>query len=238
MKKLTLLLIPSLLFLVTAARAVPTPRPGGGLFFDVLPFTEQGRQMVPLRAIFEWVGAKVDYEAGKIAAYEAGSDLPRVELWIGQNEARLSSQPYHLDVPPKTIAGRPFVPLRFVAESFGVWVDVEGRVITLKFPQEKLEAKMAIAPHPQSHLGKMWKVVSSYYGLGTGGEVLGIRVLSDAVDAAAGTGSASVMVKRSDGKVTRVQLAFVLESAGWKISNPAVPEATGCGCPGGEPEAQ
>ena len=217
MKKLTLLLIPFLLLLVTAAGAVPTPRPGGGLFFDVLPLTEQGRQMVPLRAIFEWVGAKVDYEAGKITAYEAGSDIPRVELWIGQNEARLSGQPYHLDVPPKTIAGRTFVPLRFVAESFGVWVDAdEHRVIYLRLPQENLNADMAIAPHPDSHLGKIWKVILAHYDPHPGGKVLGIRVRHNEVDTSAGTGFARLVVKYADGAIKSERMDFVLEPDGWK----------------------
>ncbi len=225
MRKLEFVTVALALLVTTVAGAVPTPPTGKGLFFDVLPVTIEGRQMVPLRAIFEWVGGKVEYDAGKITAHEAGSDIPRVELWIGQKDARLSGQPYELAVPPMTIGGRTFVPLRFVAESFGVWVDVEGRVITLKVPQERLEAKMAIAPHPESHLGKIWKVVLAHYDPHPGGEVVGIRVLSDAVDVAAGTGGARLVVKHADGSVTRDQLSFVLERDGWKATTPGAHES-------------
>ncbi len=217
MRKLAFAAVALALSLTTVAWAVPTPPRGKGLFFDVLPVTIEGRQMVPLRAIFEWVGAKVDYKGGRITAYEAGSDIPRVELWIGQKQAHLSGQPYELAVPPMTVGGRTFVPLRFVAESFGVWVKAdEHRVIYLRLPQENLYADMAIAPHPDSHLGKMWQAVLPHYDPHPGGEVVGIRVRYNEVDTSAGTGFARLAVKYTDGTIKSERMDFVLEPDGWK----------------------
>ena len=137
-----------------------------GLFFDVQPVTLEGRCLVPIRPIFEWIGAKVVYEGGHIEAFRSpGSAVPQVELWLGSTEARISGAPYELDVPPQTIEGRTFVPLRFVAESFGVWVEAKGPQMILSIPQENRSAVMAIPPHPQAHLGKMWRIVQLWYGL-------------------------------------------------------------------------
>jgi len=159
------LLVLFLSALSAAAQEVPAPRPGGGLFFDVLPVTKSGRLLVPLRPLFEWVGARVEYDSGKITAYGAGSSIPLVELTIGRTRARLSGQPYQLDVAPEIINRRTFVPLRFVAESFGVWVDAEGHIVNLRVPQYELEAQMAIPPDPGSHEYKIWQVVGRWYNL-------------------------------------------------------------------------
>lgn len=141
------------------------PEPGGGLFFDVMPVTRQGRMLVPLRPLFEWVRGRVVYESGRITAYEEGSTRPRVELTIGSTQALLSGVPYELEVPPEIIEGRAFVPLRFVAESFGVWVEAQGRIVTLRVPQYEREAQMAIPPDVGSHQAKIWGLLNLWYGL-------------------------------------------------------------------------
>ncbi len=137
------------------------------LLFDVQPVTLEGRTMVPLRPIFEWLGARVEYDdSGRIAAYRSETaTVPSVELWVGSTQAKVGEAPYQLDVPPQLIYGRCFVPLRFVAESFGVWVEAEGRRMKLSLPQEGIEAVMAIPPHPQAHLGKIWRVIERWYDM-------------------------------------------------------------------------
>ncbi len=148
------------------ALAAPAADEGPGLFFDVQPVTLEGRCLVPIRPIFEWLGAKVVYEGGHIKAFHAReSAVPQVELWLGSTEARISGARYELDVAPQTIEGRTFVPLRFVAESFGVWVQAKGPQMVLSIPQENRSAVMAIPPDPRAHLGKIWHVVQLWYGL-------------------------------------------------------------------------
>lgn len=137
----------------------------GELLFDVQPVTLEGRTMVPLRPIFEWLGARVKYDdSGRIVAYRSETaTAPSVELRVGSTQAKVGEAPYQLDVPPQLIYGRCFVPLRFVAESFGVWVEAEGRRMKLSLPQEGIEAVMAVPPHPQAHLGKIWRVIERWY---------------------------------------------------------------------------
>jgi len=134
------------------------------LLFDVQPVTLDGRTLVPLRPIFEWLGARVTYENGHIRAWRSeGATVPQVELWIGSTEAKIAEADYALDVAPQLINRRAFVPLRFVAESFGVWVDPMGQEMLLRLPQENIEALMAIPPHPQTLQGKMWRVIEKWY---------------------------------------------------------------------------
>lgn len=147
-----------------AAQPEPAAEKAPELLFDAQPVTLEGRCLVPMRSIAEWLGAKVVYKGGRIQAFRsAESVVPQVELWVGSTDARVSGAPYELDVPPQVIAGRTFVPLRFVAESFGVWVKAKGRQMILSLPQEELEAVLAIPPHPQAHLGKIWRVVERWY---------------------------------------------------------------------------
>ncbi len=136
------------------------------LVFDVQPVTLGGRTLVPLRPIFEWLGARVSYEGGHIKAWRSEeAKVPQVELWIGSTEARVAEARYCLDVAPQLINGRAFVPLRFVAESFGVWVDPQGSQMLLRLPQEEREAVMAIPPHPQTLQGKIWQLIDRWYGV-------------------------------------------------------------------------
>lgn len=152
------------------ALLVMTSAAGAGaareLLFDVQPVTLDGRTLVPLRPIFEWLGARVTYEGGHIRAWRSEeARVPQVELWLGSTQARIAEACYMLDVAPQLINGRAFVPLRFVAEAFGVWVDPQGSQMLLRLPQENVEAVMAIPPHPQTLQGKIWRLIENWYGV-------------------------------------------------------------------------
>ena len=207
---------------------------GGELVFDVQPVTLEGRTLVPVRPIFEWLGATVVYDSGHLSAMRSEeSVVPAVELWLGSASARVAGASYTLDVAPQLNSDRFFVPLRFVAESFGVWVEAHGRQMKLSVPQDDIEAFMAIPPHPESLLGKMWAVATAYYdlvevnGLGSGHveahwgarEVVGIRVLDSRVLSSEGTGWMQVRVVYGDGEAATDTLAFMLEPSGWRIDN-------------------
>ena len=207
---------------------------GGELVFDVQPVTLEGRTLVPLRPIFEWLGATVEYDDGHLSAKRSEeSAVPAVELWLGSDSARVAGALYKLDVAPQLISDRFFVPLRFVAESFGVWVEAHGRQMKLSVPQDDIEAFMAIPPHPESLLGKMWAVAVRYYDLvGVNDleaghveahwgarEVVGIRVLDSRVLSSEGTGWMHVRVVYGSGEAVTDTLAFVLEPSGWRIDD-------------------
>jgi hypothetical protein len=93
---------------------------GQGLTFDVPPVIEQGRTLVPLRAIFEAMGANVSWD-GSTQTVTATKGSTEIKLIIG-GLAYKDGQPVNLDVPAKIVNGRTLVPLRFVSEALGSFV--------------------------------------------------------------------------------------------------------------------
>ncbi len=100
--------------------------------FDVPPNVIQGRVLVPLRGVFERLGATVDYD-GKTQHIVAVRGEQMVELTLGSRQARVNEKSMLLDVPAFTIGDRTMVPLRFISESLGAsvqWVEA-SRVILI-----------------------------------------------------------------------------------------------------------
>lgn len=89
---------------------------GQTMSFDQPPIMRNNRVFVPMRAIFEAMGATVVYSNGVINAQGRGRS---VHLTIGSPQATINGNATTLDVAPFTVAGRTEVPLRFVAESLG-----------------------------------------------------------------------------------------------------------------------
>ncbi len=99
--------------------------------FDVPPTVIQGRVLVPLRGIFEQLGATVDYDA-RTQHILAVRGSQTVELTIGSRQAKVNDQGKLLDVPAFTINGRTMVPLRFISESLGAnvqWVEASRTIL-------------------------------------------------------------------------------------------------------------
>ena len=87
------------------------------LLFDVQPVTLDGRTLVPLRPIFEWLGARVTYEGGHISAWRSEeAKIPQVELWIGSTQAKIAEA--EVDGPGRVAIGE--------EASFDVFITFEG----------------------------------------------------------------------------------------------------------------
>ncbi len=93
---------------------------GEKLSFDVPPYVESSRVMLPMRVIFEELGATVDYSAGRITA-QKGQTVVRLEL--GSAKMQVDDEIKVLDVPAKAASGRTLLPLRAVSEALGCDVD-------------------------------------------------------------------------------------------------------------------
>lgn len=91
---------------------------GQQVSFDVPPTIEDGRTLVPLRAIFEAMGATVTWDQASQTATAVKGDTT-VILTIGSTIPTINGQVKQLDVPAKIVNGRTLAPLRFVGEAFG-----------------------------------------------------------------------------------------------------------------------
>ena len=100
---------------------------GEKIYFDRLPLIENGRTLVPLRAIFETIGATVEWN-GETQTVTAVKDDVTISLTINNKTATKNGAPIELDVPAKIISGRTLVPVRFIADCFDIGVDWDNEM--------------------------------------------------------------------------------------------------------------
>lgn len=97
-----------------------------------VPIVENGRTLVPIRAIIEECGGSVNWEQNtQTVTLKYKSD--EIRLVIDSTTAYLNNDEKTLDVAPKVINERTMLPIRFVAENFKFnvsWDDVHS-VITI-----------------------------------------------------------------------------------------------------------
>lgn len=97
---------------------------------------KNGRVLVPLRAIFESLGAKVEWNNSTQTVTATKGDITIV-LTIGAKVAYVNGNPIDLDVPAQLINEKTMVPIRFVSEALGAevkWDALSQSVITFTAP--------------------------------------------------------------------------------------------------------
>ncbi len=112
------------------ASAVKVYVDGRQLAFDVPPMIENGRTLVPMRVIFEALGAEVFWD-GPTQTVSAFKGDTGIAIQIGNPYANVNNSAIALDVPPKIVNGRTLVPLRFVSEALGCSVNWNGTTRTV-----------------------------------------------------------------------------------------------------------
>lgn len=94
---------------------------------DAPPFIKDGRTLVPIRFIAEAFGAEVQWDAStKTVRIYLSSKNIKIILQINNKISYVNDKKIILDVPPLIKDGRTFVPIRFIAESFGAEVQWDG----------------------------------------------------------------------------------------------------------------
>ncbi|OQB15000.1 MAG: hypothetical protein BWY15_00815 [Firmicutes bacterium ADurb.Bin193] len=117
--------------------------------FDPPAMIRNDRTMVPMRAIFEIMGATVDWDEAT-STVTATKGNTTITLTIGSTEAKLNGQPLTLDVAPFTHNDRTMVPLRFISESLGAAVQWSGTTNTVILASNKPDDKIpAATPMPR-----------------------------------------------------------------------------------------
>ncbi|MDD6563995.1 MAG: carbohydrate-binding domain-containing protein [Clostridiales bacterium] len=106
---------------------------GQAIEFDVQPQIIDGRTMVPLRRIFEEIGAVVKWngETQTVSARKNSKTISMVinssDMQIDKGDTDNEGNPVYetvtLDVPSQIIDGRTLVPARAISEAFGLNVD-------------------------------------------------------------------------------------------------------------------
>ncbi|MDP4133248.1 MAG: discoidin domain-containing protein [Bacillota bacterium] len=97
---------------------------------DVSPFIVNGTTMLPLRGLFEEMGATVTWNADNKKIEVVKGSL-KIEFQIENNRVWVNGIRYTCTVAPRIVGGRTFIPLRFVSEHMGYSVGWEGSTQTI-----------------------------------------------------------------------------------------------------------
>ncbi len=89
---------------------------------NVLPCIANGRTLVPVRAITEFLGSSVSWD-NETREITISKDDTVITMTIGSTTAYVNGEAVELDEAPTIKNGRTLVPVRFIAESFNLSVD-------------------------------------------------------------------------------------------------------------------
>lgn len=135
----------ALAFILVLGACMPAALASGGISIsvdgsavetDVPPFIDSnGRTMVPVRFVSEALGCGVSWNAENQRIKISRTEI-WVELFIGQKTAHVNGSAVEMDTTAVLREGRTMVPLRFLAETFGLEVDWSEarRTVAIKSP--------------------------------------------------------------------------------------------------------
>ncbi|MDR1537502.1 MAG: DUF362 domain-containing protein [Clostridiales bacterium] len=111
---------------------------------DTVPVIQEGRTLMPIRAVVEAMGGTVSWEqTNQTATLVCGGQT--IQLAIGQTTAYLGNEAKALDVAPVIINGRTMLPILFVAESFGYAASWNGDAQEVTITNMGTDANDAVA---------------------------------------------------------------------------------------------
>ncbi|MDB4896477.1 MAG: hypothetical protein JWN15_2739 [Firmicutes bacterium] len=161
---LSLVLLAAMAATGSAASAAPAVRV---LFdeqevqFDASPFIAEGQTLVPVRALAERLGFTVgwDERQQKVTLTKGESTIL---LWVDSRKVVVNGTEATLDVAPKQLGNRTFVPVRFVAERLGARVTwdqnqrtvgvTSGKAFLLKLISQQKPVDQKMTMDLQMHL--------------------------------------------------------------------------------------
>ena len=113
---------------------------GSEISAEVPPTVIDGRTMVPVRAIFEAVGANIDFDAETKTITARNGDTT-VNMTVGANAVTVNNKEVQLDAPAVIVNVRTLAPARFVAETFGYTVqwDAENKIVKINGKESSTE---------------------------------------------------------------------------------------------------
>jgi hypothetical protein len=106
---------------IVVTNQIPIYIDGERLYFElseVAPLIYNDRIMVPVRKIFEKLGAELIWDDAT-RTITATKGKSTVQMKIGSKSATVNGKAVTLDAPPRIEDGRTVVPLRFVSQAFG-----------------------------------------------------------------------------------------------------------------------
>ena len=184
--------------------------PAGGYhqLQECLPGRAQnGRTLVPIRAVAEALGAKVDWiaQTNQVRLSRAGEEIV---MTLGQTAATRNGTAFQMDVAPFAEEGTTFVPVRYIAEFFGQVVEWDGPRHSVLITEDKSVAG-------DSNV-EAWALAMGAVSARSGGEeepgIFGSMHRAKTYSQPTGNGFATIRVSAS------AEARYLLES-GWEIAD-------------------
>ncbi|MCC8169289.1 MAG: copper amine oxidase N-terminal domain-containing protein, partial [Oscillospiraceae bacterium] len=91
------------------------------LAFETAPVIENDRTLIPIRFLFEQMGAEVSWDSDAQTAVISQNDTV-ITFTADNTEASVNGEGVSMDVPARIINGKTMVPLRFLSETLGYTV--------------------------------------------------------------------------------------------------------------------
>ena len=152
---LTMLLLVSAITPVMADNNIKVRLGGELIKFDVQPQLINDRTMVPLRAIFEELGATVEWNS-ETRTVTSTKDDTTISLTIDNNVMKVNDSEVTLDSPACIVEGRTLVPVRAISEAFDLKVDWNGETRTVIIKKIISVISEEFVPITQQ-VGQTWK---------------------------------------------------------------------------------
>lgn len=109
--------------------------------------TDEGRTLVPVRGVFEKMGARVDwFEADRSIAVVTKDNLTKIVLKVDDSVMKVrhftgimdyTEEQFTLDAAPRIMNDRTMIPLRVISEAIGCDVQWDGETYTITINTEK-----------------------------------------------------------------------------------------------------
>lgn len=143
--------------IATAAEPITVTVNGSRLLFDTDPVTESDRILVPLRVIFESLGATVRWDDATQTAIAVKGDT-EIRISVDNTEMLKNGEVVVLDVPARLIDNRTLVPVRAVSEGLNAqvdWLEDARRVVITADDSDIVYPYTVLRPSDQALLADM-----------------------------------------------------------------------------------
>jgi hypothetical protein len=129
----------------TVAPYVKVVIDGSPVYLDSPPVIVGGRVLVPMRGVFERLGATVIWDPAS-QTIRAQRGPTGVALTIGASQATVNGQAEPLETPALLVGGRTMVPLRFISQALGASVGWDAASYTVQITSQAAAAVPPQAP--------------------------------------------------------------------------------------------
>ncbi len=143
--------------MVSAEQDISVKLNGEAIAFDVQPQIINDRTMVPLRAIFEALGATVEWDGDTRTVTSTKGEIT-IKLTIGENKLYKNDAAVELDVPGQIVDDRTLVPVRAISEAYECEVEWEADTRTVLITTPTVEE----APVTSAIIGENGNTIGIY----------------------------------------------------------------------------